>query len=77
MSSVGRYLAEIGRRGGIKSRRVLDPQVARHVDADGIRAAVEAARSPNGNGATCRPSRASRATGSIANDCTAGRAGSA
>jgi hypothetical protein len=29
MSTVRKYLAEIGRLGGIKSRRVLDPQVAR------------------------------------------------
>lgn len=31
MSSVRKYLAEIGRRGGLKSRRVLDPSVAREM----------------------------------------------
>ncbi len=29
MSSIQRYLAEIGRRGGRKSRRELDPETAR------------------------------------------------
>jgi hypothetical protein len=29
MASVNKYLASIGRRGGLKSRRTLDPQVAR------------------------------------------------
>ncbi len=29
MTSVRRYLAEIGRRGGLKSRRALDSQTAR------------------------------------------------
>lgn len=29
MSSVRKYLADIGRRGGTKSRRTLDPQTAR------------------------------------------------
>jgi hypothetical protein len=29
MNDVRRYLAEIGRRGGIKSRRALDPSTAR------------------------------------------------
>jgi len=29
MDNVRRYLAEIGRRGGKKSRRVLDPETAR------------------------------------------------
>jgi hypothetical protein len=31
MSSVSRYLAEIGRRGGIRSRRVLEPKTARRM----------------------------------------------
>jgi hypothetical protein len=37
-----RYLAEIGRRGGIRSRRVLDPETARHMVR--IREARRAAR---------------------------------
>ncbi|HEX6051855.1 MAG TPA: hypothetical protein VFZ21_21450 [Gemmatimonadaceae bacterium] len=41
MTSVSKYLAEIGRRGGIKSRRVLDPETARRMVAirEGRRAA--------------------------------------
>ncbi|MGH7677692.1 MAG: hypothetical protein ACRENU_04440 [Gemmatimonadaceae bacterium] len=31
MSDVRRYLAKIGRRGGMRSRRVLDPQTARQM----------------------------------------------
>jgi len=31
MSSIRAYLAEIGRRGGTKSRRSLDPQTAREM----------------------------------------------
>lgn len=31
MSNVNRYLAEIGRRGGIRSRRTLDPDTARRM----------------------------------------------
>jgi hypothetical protein len=31
MSIVRKYLAQIGRRGGIKSRRVLEPEVARRM----------------------------------------------
>ena len=31
MTSVRAYLADIGRRGGTKSRRTLDPQVAREM----------------------------------------------
>ena len=42
MASVRKYLAEIGRRGGIKSRRVLDPETARRMVA--IREARRAAR---------------------------------
>jgi hypothetical protein len=33
MSDVRRYMAEIGRRGGMRSRRVLDPQTARQMVA--------------------------------------------
>jgi hypothetical protein len=42
VSAIARYLAEIGRRGGIRSRRVLDPDVARRMVA--IREARRAAR---------------------------------
>jgi len=42
VSLVKRYLAEIGRRGGIKSRRVLDPETARRMVA--IREARRAAK---------------------------------
>src|SRR5215218_9686329 len=42
MSSLRKYLAEIGRRGGIRSRRVLDPETARRMVA--IREARRAAR---------------------------------
>ena len=42
MSSLREYLAEIGRRGGIKSRRVLAPETARRMVA--IREARRAAR---------------------------------
>jgi len=42
MSSLRKYLAEIGRRGGIKSRRALDPETARRMVA--IREARRAAR---------------------------------
>ena len=42
MSAVARYLAEIGRRGGIRSRRVLDSDVARRMVA--IREARRVAR---------------------------------
>lgn len=42
MSSLRQYLAEIGRRGGLKSRRVLDPETARRMVA--IREARRAAR---------------------------------
>jgi hypothetical protein len=42
MSSIRTYLAEIGRRGGIKGRRVLDPETARRMVA--IREARRAAR---------------------------------
>ena len=31
MQNLSRYLAEIGRRGGIKSRRVLEPETARQM----------------------------------------------
>jgi len=31
MSAVRKYLAEIGRRGGLRSRRTLDPATARHM----------------------------------------------
>lgn len=31
MASISRYFAEIGRRGGIRSRRTLDPEVARRM----------------------------------------------
>lgn len=31
MSEISRYLAEIGRRGGLKSRRTLDPETARNM----------------------------------------------
>ena len=31
MSSVRKYLAQIGRRGGLKSRRPLDPETAREM----------------------------------------------
>ncbi|MFQ6046920.1 MAG: hypothetical protein ACE5PT_11280 [Gemmatimonadales bacterium] len=31
MSSIHRYLAEIGRRGGLKSRRALDAEAAREM----------------------------------------------
>ena len=41
-SPLRRYLAEIGRRGGIKSRRVLEPETARRMVA--IREARRAAR---------------------------------
>ena len=42
MESVRDYLAKIGRRGGIKSRRVLEPETARRMVA--IREARRAAR---------------------------------
>lgn len=42
MSSIRGYLAEIGRRGGIKSRRTLEPETARRMVA--IREARRAAR---------------------------------
>lgn len=42
MSSLREYLTEIGRRGGIRSRRVLDPETARRMVA--IREARRAAR---------------------------------
>jgi hypothetical protein len=42
MSPLRKYLAEIGRRGGIRSRRVLDPETARRMVA--IREARRAAR---------------------------------
>jgi hypothetical protein len=42
MSTIHKYLAEIGRRGGIKSRRVLEPETARRMVA--IREARRAAR---------------------------------
>ena len=42
MSSLRKYLADIGRRGGIRSRRVLDPEMARRMVA--IREARRAAR---------------------------------
>lgn len=42
MSSLREYLAEIGRRGGIKSRRVLEPETARRMVA--IREARRAVR---------------------------------
>jgi hypothetical protein len=42
MSSLRNYLAEIGRRGGIKSRRALDPETARRMVA--IREARRAVR---------------------------------
>ena len=31
MSSIQKYLAAIGRRGGLKSRRTLDPETARNM----------------------------------------------
>ena len=31
MASINKYLSSIGRRGGLKSRRTLDPQVARNM----------------------------------------------
>lgn len=31
MASIQRYLAQIGRRGGLKSRRALDPETAREM----------------------------------------------
>ena len=31
MSSIQEYLAQIGRRGGVKSRRTLDPETAREM----------------------------------------------
>jgi hypothetical protein len=31
MASVSKYLSSIGRRGGLKSRRTLDPHVARNM----------------------------------------------
>jgi hypothetical protein len=42
MSDVRRYLAKIGRRGGMRSRRVLDPQTAREMV--GIRETRRAAK---------------------------------
>ena len=42
MSSIRKYLAEIGRRGGIRSRRVLEPETARRMVA--IREARRAVR---------------------------------
>src|SRR5688500_11697458 len=42
MASLHKYLAEIGRRGGIRSRRVLEPDAARRMVA--IREARRAAR---------------------------------
>ena len=42
MATVREYLADIGRRGGIKSRRVLEPAAARRMVA--IREARRAAR---------------------------------
>jgi hypothetical protein len=42
MAELNRYLAEIGRRGGIRSRRVLAPETARRMVA--IREASRAAR---------------------------------
>ena len=42
MSDIRKYLAEIGRRGGIKSRRALSPETARRMVA--IREARRAAR---------------------------------
>jgi hypothetical protein len=42
VSSLREYLAEIGRRGGIRSRRVLEPETARRMVA--IREARRAAR---------------------------------
>ena len=45
MPSIREYLAEIGRRGGTRSRRTLGPEAARHMVA--IREARRAARRPN------------------------------
>ncbi|HUQ83454.1 MAG TPA: hypothetical protein VM076_20030 [Gemmatimonadaceae bacterium] len=42
MSTIREYLAEIGRRGGMRSRRVLEPEAARRMVA--IREARRAAR---------------------------------
>lgn len=47
MPSFRRYLAEIGRRGGMKSRRVLDPDTARRMVA--IREARREARRLDGD----------------------------
>lgn len=47
MSAIGRYLAEIGRRGGIRSRRTLEPAVARRMVE--LREARRAARRANAN----------------------------
>lgn len=45
MSTVKRYLATIGRRGGIRSRRTLDPAIARRMVA--VREARRIARRAN------------------------------
>lgn len=44
MSQIRKYLAEIGRRGGIRSRRTLDPAIARRMVL--IREARRVARRP-------------------------------
>ena len=46
MSSIRKYLADIGRRGGIKSRRVLEPETARRMVE--LREARRAARRVHG-----------------------------
>ena len=52
MSSIREYLAEIGRRGGIKSRRALTPETARRMVA--IREARRAARRLESSASTPR-----------------------
>ena len=52
MSNVSAYLAKIGRRGGIKSRRTLEPDVARRMveirEARRVAQRANAARRPGG-----------------------------
>ena len=48
MSALSQYFAEIGRRGGIKSRRALDPETARRMVR--IREARRAARRAHASG---------------------------
>ena len=49
MSMLKQYLAEIGRRGGIRSRRALDPETARRMVRirEARRAALRASRAEN------------------------------